>query len=206
MNGIIGKKVGMTSIFDENGKMIAVTVIEAEPNVVTQVKIEDTDNYNALQLGVDKAKVKNTTKPLLGHFKNAKTDPLRKLIEFRDFEINKNLGDTISMDEIFQEGDIVNAIGISKGKGFQGVVKRHGFHGVGDMTHGQKDRQRAPGSIGAASYPARVFKGMRMGGQTGNKRIKMENLKVVKMLPEKNLILISGAVPGHKGAYVIIEK
>jgi len=159
MNGIIGKKVGMTSIFDENGKMIAVTVIEAEPNVVTQVKVEDTDNYNALQLGFDKAKEKNTTKPLMGHFKNAKSGPLRKLVEFRDFEIDKNLGDTISMEEIFEEGDVVNAIGISKGKGFQGVVKRHGFHGVGDMTHGQKDRQRAPGSIGAASYPARVFKG-----------------------------------------------
>ncbi len=206
MNGIIGKKVGMTSIFDENGKMIAVTVIEAEPNVVTQVKVEDTDNYNALQLGFDKAKEKNTTKPLMGHFKNAKTGPLRKLVEFRDFEIDKNLGDTISMEEIFEEGDVVNAIGISKGKGFQGVVKRHGFHGVGDMTHGQKDRQRAPGSIGAASYPARVFKGMRMAGQTGNKRVKVQNLKVVKMLPEKNLLLISGAVPGHKGSYVIIEK
>ena len=206
MNGIIGKKVGMTSVYDENGKMIAVTVIEAEPNVVTQVKVEDTDNYNALQLGVDKAKVKNTTKPLMGHFKNAKTDPLRKMVEFRDFEIDKNLGDTISMEDVFVEGDVVNAIGISKGKGFQGVVKRHGFHGVGDMTHGQKDRQRAPGSIGAASYPARVFKGMRMGGQTGNCRVKMQNLKVVKMLPEKNLILISGAVPGHKGSYVIIEK
>ena len=206
MNGIIGKKVGMTSIFDENGKMIAVTVIEAEPNVVTQVKVEDTDNYNALQLGFDKAKEKNTTKPLMGHFKNAKTGPLRKLVEFRDFEIDKNLGDTISMEEIFEEGDVVNAIGISKGKGFQGVVKRHGFHGVGDMTHGQKDRQRAPGSIGAASYPARVFKGMRMAGQTGNKRVKVQNLRVVKMLPEKNLLLISGAVPGHKGSYVIIEK
>jgi len=206
MNGIIGKKVGMTSVYDENGKLIAVTVIEAEPNVVTQVKVEDTDNYNALQLGVDKAKIKNTTKPLMGHFKNAKTDPMRKLVEFRDFEIDKNLGDTISMEEVFVEGDIVNAIGISKGKGFQGVMKRHGFHGVGDMTHGQKDRQRAPGSIGAASYPARVFKGMRMAGQTGNRRVKMQNLKVVKMLPEKNLILISGAVPGHKGSYVIIEK
>ncbi len=206
MNGIIGKKVGMTSVYDENGKMIAVTVIEAEPNVVTQVKVEDTDNYNALQLGVDKAKIKNTTKPLMGHFKNAKTDPLRKMVEFRDFEIDKNLGDTISMEDVFVEGDVVNAIGISKGKGFQGVVKRHGFHGVGDMTHGQKDRQRAPGSIGAASYPARVFKGMRMAGQTGNRRVKMQNLKVVKMLPEKNLILISGAIPGHKGSYVIIEK
>jgi len=142
----------------------------------------------------------------MGHFKNAKSGPLRKLVEFRDFEIDKNLGDTISMEEIFEEGDVVNAIGISKGKGFQGVVKRHGFHGVGDMTHGQKDRQRAPGSIGAASYPARVFKGMRMAGQTGNKRVKVQNLKVVKMLPEKNLLLISGAVPGHKGSYVIIEK
>jgi len=196
----------MTSIYDDNGKMVAVTVIEAEPNVVTQVKVEESDNYNALQVGMGKAKVKNTTKPLMGHFKNANTDPLKKLVEFRDFKIDKNLGDTIAMDEVFSEGDIVSAIGISKGKGFQGVVKRHGFHGVGDMTHGQKDRQRAPGSIGAASYPARVFKGMRMGGRTGGNRVKMQNLKVVKMLPEKNLILISGAIPGHKGSYVIIEK
>lgn len=206
MNGIIGKKVGMTSIYDSMGKMVAVTVVEAEPNVVTQVKTEDTDNYNALQLGVGKAKAKNTTNPLMGHFKNAKTEPLRKMIEFRDFEINKNLGDRISIDDVFEEGDVVNAIGISKGKGFQGVVKRYGFHGVGDKTHGQKDRLRAPGSIGAASYPARVFKGMRMGGRTGGNRIKVRNLKVVKILAEKNLLLISGAVPGSKGSFVIIEK
>lgn len=206
MNGIIGKKVGMTSIYDSTGKMVAVTVVEAEPNVVTQVKTEDTDNYNALQLGVGKAKAKNTTNPLMGHFKSAKTEPLRKMVEFRDFEINKNLGDRISIDDVFIEGDVVSAIGISKGKGFQGVVKRHGFHGVGDKTHGQKDRLRAPGSIGAASYPARVFKGMRMGGRTGGNRIKVRNLKVVKILAEKNLLLISGAVPGSKGSFVIIEK
>ncbi len=206
MNGIIGKKVGMTSIYDDNGKYLAVTVIEAEPNVVTQVKTEDSDNYNALQVGIDKAKVKNTTKPMLEHFKKAKTDPLKKVVEFRDFEIDKNLGDTIKIEEVFEEGDIVNAIGITKGKGFQGVVKRHGFHGVGDKTHGQKDRLRAPGSIGAASYPARVFKGMRMAGRTGGKRVKIKNLKVVKILPEKNLILVGGAIPGHKGSYVIIEK
>ena len=206
MNGIIGKKVGMTSIYDSTGKMVAVTVVEAEPNVVTQVKTEETDNYNALQLGVGKAKAKNTTNPLMGHFKSAKTDPLRKMVEFRDFEINKNLGDRISIDDVFVEGDVVSAIGISKGKGFQGVVKRHGFHGVGDATHGQQDRLRAPGSIGAASYPARVFKGMRMGGRTGGNRIKVRNLKVVKILTEKNLLLISGAVPGSKGSFVIIEK
>ncbi|HHH54688.1 MAG TPA: 50S ribosomal protein L3, partial [Bacteroidetes bacterium] len=166
----------------------------------------DSDNYNALQVGIDKAKVKNTTKPMLEHFKKAKTDPLKKVVEFRDFEIDKNLGDTIKIEEVFEEGDIVNAIGITKGKGFQGVVKRHGFHGVGDKTHGQKDRLRAPGSIGAASYPARVFKGMRMAGRTGGKRVKIKNLKVVKILPEKNLILVGGAIPGHKGSYVIIEK
>ncbi len=206
MNGIIGKKVGMTSIYDDNGKYVAVTVIEAEPNIVTQVKTEDTENYNALQVGVGKAKEKNTTKPLMGHFKKANSGSLKKLVEFRDFQIDKNLGDSIKVEEVFEEGDVVSAIGISKGKGFQGVVKRHGFHGVGDKTHGQKDRLRAPGSIGAASYPARVFKGMRMAGRTGGKRVKVLNLKVVKILPEKNLILIGGAVPGHKGSYVIIEK
>ena len=206
MNGIIGKKVGMTSIYDSNGKYVAVTVIEAEPNIVTQVKTEDTDNYNSLQVGIDKAKVKNTSKALLGHFKQANSEPLKKTVEFRDFAIDKNLGDTITIDEVFSEGDIVNAIGVSKGKGFQGVVKRHGFRGVGDKTHGQKDRLRAPGSIGASSYPSRVFKGMRMAGRTGGKRVKVLNLKVVKILPEKNLILIGGAVPGYKGSYVIIEK
>lgn len=196
----------MTSIYDDNGKYVAVTVIEAEPNIVTQVKTEDTENYNALQVGVGKAKEKNTTKPLMGHFKKANSGSLKKLVEFRDFQIDKNLGDSIKVEEVFEEGDVVSAIGISKGKGFQGVVKRHGFHGVGDKTHGQKDRLRAPGSIGAASYPARVFKGMRMAGRTGGKRVKVLNLKVVKILPEKNLILIGGAVPGHKGSYVIIEK
>lgn len=206
MNGIIGKKVGMTSIYNKNGKMIAVTVVEAEPNVVTQVKTEETDNYNALQLGMGKAKAKNTTNPLKGHFKSANTEPLKKLVEFRNYAIDKNLGDTISIDEVFTEGDFVSAIGISKGKGFQGVVKRHGFHGVGDATHGQKDRLRAPGSIGAASYPARVFKGMRMGGRTGGTRIKISGLRVAKILPEKNLLLISGAIPGPKGSFVIIEK
>ncbi len=206
MNGIIGKKVGMTSVYNDDGKYVAVTVIEAEPNVVTQVKTEDTDNYNALQVGIDKAKVKNTSKPLMGHFQKAGTDPLKKIVEFRDFEIDKNLGDSIKIEEIFEEGDIINVIGVSKGKGFQGVVKRHGFHGVGDKTHGQKDRLRAPGSIGAASYPARVFKGMRMAGRTGGERVKIKNLRVVKILPEKNLILVKGAIPGHKGSYVIIEK
>ncbi len=206
MNGIIGKKVGMTSIYDDNGKNLAVTVIEAEPNVVTQVKTQETDDYFALQLGAFGAKEKQTSNPMKGHFKKANTKPLKKVVEFRDSDMEKALGDIISLEDVFQEGDVVSAIGVSKGKGFQGVVKRHGFAGVGDKTHGQKDRQRAPGSIGAASYPAKVVKGMRMGGRTGGKRVKMRNLKVVKILADKNLILLSGAVPGHKGSYIIIEK
>jgi len=206
MNGIIGKKVGMTSIYDSDGKYIAVTVVEASPNIVTQVKTEDTDNYNALQLAFGTAKEKNTTKPLMGHFKKAGTGPKRKVVEFRDFYIDKNLGDTIRVEEVFEEGDLINAIGTSKGKGFQGVVKRHGFSGVGDKTHGQKDRNRAPGSIGASSDPSRVYKGMRMAGRTGGKRVKVRNLRVVKILPEKNLILLKGAIPGHKGSFVILEK
>ncbi len=206
MNGIIGRKVGMTSIFDSNGKNVAVTVIEAQPNVVTQVKSDETDGYYALQLAAFEAKVKRTTNPMMGHFKKAGASPLKKVLEFRDSDLDKKLGDTVSVDEVFAEGDVVNAVGISKGKGFQGVVKRHGFAGVGDKTHGQKDRQRAPGSIGAASYPAKVVKGMRMAGRTGGDRVKVRNLRVVKILPDKNLILISGAVPGHKGSYIIIEK
>ena len=207
MNGLIGKKIGMTSIFDKAGRNIACTVVELGPCVVTQIKDEDSDGYNAVQLGYGDAKEKNTSAPLLGHFKKADTKPLKKLVEFRDFDIvEKSLGDSITVDEIFAEGDVVNAIGRSKGKGFQGVVKRHGFHGVGDRTHGQHNRERAPGSIGAASYPARVFKGMRMGGRTGGDRVKTTNLKVLKVFPEKNLLLITGAVPGPKGAFVIIEK
>ena len=206
MNGLIGKKVGMTSIFDETGKNISCTIVQADPNVVTQVKRFESDGYDAHQLGFGDRKVKNTSKALKGHFENAKTGPKQKLVEFRNFNLDKGIGELISMDEVFAEGDLVSAVGTSKGKGFQGVVKRHNFKGVGDMTHGQHNRQRAPGSIGAASYPAKVFKGMRMGGQMGNQRIKVKNLKVVKLFPEQNLILIKGAIPGHKGSFVIIEK
>ena len=207
MNGIIGRKIGMTNIFDDKGHNVACTVIEAGPCVVTQVKTEDTDGYTALQLGYGDAKEKNTPKSMRKHFEKASTGPKHKIVEFRDFDIvEKQLGEIIKVDEVFDEGDIVNAIGTSKGKGFQGVVKRHGFAGVNDATHGQHNRQRAPGSIGAASYPAKVFKGLRMAGRTGGKRVKVKNLTVLKVFPEKNLILLKGAVPGHKGAYVIIEK
>lgn len=207
MNGIIGKKIGMTSIFDAAGKNIACTVIEAGPCVVTQVKTEETDGYTALQLGYGEAKVKNTTKPLMGHFEKAGTTPKQKVVEFRDFNaISKNLGDVIRVEELFNEGDSVNASGVTKGKGFQGVVRRHGFSGVGDRTHGQHNRLRAPGSIGASSFPSRVFKGMRMGGHMGTDNVKVKNLKVVKVFAERNLILIKGAIPGHNGSYVIIEK
>jgi large subunit ribosomal protein L3 len=206
MNGILGKKIGMTSVYDEAGRNVAVTVVEVLPNVVTQVKTADSDGYEALQLAAGEAKAKNTSKAMLGHFKSAGTTPKRKAIEVRDFEINKELGDEIRVEEVFAEGDFVSAVGTSKGKGFQGVVKRHGFSGVGQTTHGQKDRQRAPGSIGASSYPSRVFKGMRMAGRMGGDRVKIKNLTVVKIFPEKNLMLVKGAIPGHKGSFVIIEK
>ncbi len=206
MEGIIGKKIGMTSIFNEAGKNISCTVVEASPNVVTQVKTEETDGYFALQLGYGEAKEKNTTNQMKGHFAQAKTTPKRKLVEFRDFEIEKTQGDSISITDVFNEGDKVHAVGTTKGKGFQGVVKRYGFRGVGDATHGQHNRLRAPGSIGAASYPAKVMKGMRMGGRTGGKRNKVKNLEVVKILEDKNLLLIKGAIPGHKGSFVIIER
>lgn len=226
MNGIIGKKVGMTSIHLENGKNVSCTVIEARPNVITQMKTEESDGYNAFQLAYGERKAKNLSQGLMGHLEKAGTGPKEKIIEFRDFDptnlvspaaegeeasaegegLAKKLGDLISVSEVFKEGDVVNVIGTSKGKGFQGVVKRHGFKGVNDATHGQHNRQRAPGSIGAASYPAKVFKGMRMGGRTGGNRIKMQNLQVVKILQDKHLVLIKGAVPGHKGAIVIIEK
>ncbi|MCL4107338.1 UNVERIFIED_CONTAM: hypothetical protein GTU68_067249 [Idotea baltica] len=196
----------MTSIFSAEGKNIACTVIEVTPNVVTQVKSEDTDGYNALQVGAGEAKEKNTSNQLVGHFAKASTTPKRKVVELRDSTFDKALGDTISVDEVFNIGDKVSAVGVSKGKGFQGVVKRHNFRGVGDATHGQHNRLRAPGSIGAASYPAKVFKGMKMGGRMGGKRIKIANLEVVKLFPEQNLLVIKGAVPGHKGAYLIIEK
>jgi large subunit ribosomal protein L3 len=204
--GLIGRKKGMTSIFDANGKNIPVTVVELGPCVVTQVKTEETDGYSAIQVGYDEKKEKNTPAAMKGHFKKAKTAPLRKLVEFESFPNEVKLGDTITAADVFAEGEYVDVVGTSKGKGFQGVVKRHNFAGVGQATHGQHNRLRAPGSIGAASYPARVFKGMRMAGQTGNVRVKTQNLQIVKILADKNLILIKGAVPGFNGNFVIVEK
>lgn len=207
MNGIIGKKIGMTSMFDARGRNVACTVVEAGPCVVTQVKTEETDGYSALQLGFGDAKVKNTSQALQGHFDKAKTGPKREIVEFRNFNIaEKALGDLVKVEDVFNEGDVVSAVGTSKGKGFQGVVKRHGFRGVNDATHGQHNRQRAPGSIGASSYPSKVFKGMRMAGRHGGSRIKVKNLEVLKIFPDKNLILVKGAIPGHKGSFVILEK
>ena len=204
MPGIIGRKIGMTSIYSAEGKAMPCTVIEAGPCVVTQVKTEDRDGYEAVQMGFGDRKEKNTPNAMKGHFKKAKTDPKSKLVEFKGFD-NLNLGDIVNVD-IFEEGEFVAVVGTSKGKGFQGVVKRHGFAGVGQATHGQHNRLRAPGSIGAASYPARVFKGMRMAGQMGNERVKMENLQVLKVLADKNLIVVKGSIPGAKGSTVIIEK
>ncbi|MGL1887737.1 MAG: 50S ribosomal protein L3 [Reichenbachiella sp.] len=210
MSGIIGKKIGMTSIFGADGRNVACTLIEAGPCVVTQVKNEETDGYNAVQLGYGERKEKRTTNALKGHFAKAKTTPKQHLIEFRDFRSEYvdgvELGQTFSVGDIFKEEDFVDAIGTSKGKGFQGVVKRHNFGGVGQATHGQHNRLRAPGSIGGASYPARVFKGMRMAGRMGNDRVKVTNLQVMKIIPEKNLILVSGSIPGPKNATVILEK
>ncbi|MCH2229975.1 MAG: 50S ribosomal protein L3 [Crocinitomicaceae bacterium] len=204
MPGIIGRKIGMTSIYSAEGKAMPCTVIEAGPCVVTQVKTQDRDGYEAVQMGFGDRKEKNTPNALKGHFKKAKTDPKSKLVEFKGFD-DLNLGDVVNVD-IFEEGEYVAVVGTSKGKGFQGVVKRHGFGGVGQATHGQHNRLRAPGSIGAASYPARVFKGMRMAGQMGNERVKIENLQVLKVLADKNLIVVKGSVPGAKGSTVIIEK
>lgn len=207
MNGLIGKKVGMTSIFDDKGNAIAVTVVELGPNVVTQVKTAETDGYEALQVAFGEAKEKNTSKQLLGHFAKAGVDgAMSQIAEFRNMGVAKQLGDTINVAEIFAEGDKVVAIGTSKGKGFQGVVKRHGFGGVGQSTHGQHDRLRAPGSVGASSYPSKVMKGMRMAGRTGGDRVTVKGLKVAKIFADQNLILLKGAIPGHKGAYIIIEK
>ena len=205
MSGLIGRKIGMTSIFDENGKNIPCTVIEAGPCVVTQVRTLEVDGYSSLQLGFDDKAEKRANKAETGHFKKAGSTPKKKVVEFRDFEGDYKLGDTLGVD-LFVEGEFVDVIGTSKGKGFQGVVKRHGFAGVGQATHGQHNRLIAPGSIGAASYPARVFKGMKMAGRMGNDRVTVENLRVVKIVPEKNLIVIKGAVPGHKNAYVTIQK
>ena len=205
MSGLIGKKIGMTSIFDDNGKNIPCTVIEAGPCVITQVRTKEVDGYESLQLGFDDKAEKQTTKALKGHFKKAGTSAKRRVIEFQGFEGEYKLGDTITVDH-FREGEFVDVSGTSKGKGFQGVVKRHGFAGVGQATHGQHNRLRAPGSIGAASYPARVFKGMRMAGRMGGDKVKVENLRVLKVVPEKNLLVVKGAVPGHNNSYIIIEK
>jgi large subunit ribosomal protein L3 len=206
MSGIIGKKIGMTSIYSADGQKVACTVIEAGPCVVTQVKTVETDGYEAIQLGFGEAKEKNTPKPMLGHFKKANATPKRKVVEFKGFTKGLQLGDVLQVQDVLAEGDQVDVIGTSKGKGFQGVVKRHNFSGVGEATHGQHNRLRAPGSIGSASYPSRVFKGIRMAGRTGGKRVKVQGLQVVKVIPEKNLILISGSVPGANNSFVIIEK
>ena len=205
MSGLIGRKIGMTSLFNEEGKNLPCTVLEVGPCVVTQVRTKAVDGYDALQLGFDDKADKNVTNAAKGHFKKSNTTPKKKLAEFRNFEEELKLGDVITVDH-FKEGEFVDVSGTSKGKGFQGVVKRHGFAGVGQATHGQHNRLRAPGSIGAASYPARVFKGMRMAGQTGNKKVKVQNLAVVKVLTEKNLLVVKGCVPGHKNSYVIVQK
>ena len=204
MAGIIGKKIGMTSVYSAEGKNLPCTLIKAGPCVVTQIKSEEKDGYSSIQLGFEDKKEKNTSKAMKGHFSKAGTTPKRKIVEFKGFD-ELNLGDTVTVD-IFQEGEFVDVVGTSKGKGFQGVVKRHGFAGVGQATHGQHNRMRAPGSIGAASYPARVFKGIKMAGRTGGERNKMINLKVIKVLPEQNVIVVKGSVPGAKGSYLIIEK
>jgi large subunit ribosomal protein L3 len=206
MSGIIGKKIGMTTVFGEDGKSIPCTLIEAGPCVVTQVKSVEKDGYKAVQLAFGEKREKSTTKALAGHYKKAGTTPKIKLVEFKEFEKEFNLGDKIVISDIFNVGDFVDAIGTSKGKGFQGVVKRHGFAGVGGQTHGQHNRARHAGSIGSCSYPARVFPGMRMAGRMGNARVKIQNLRVVKMLTDKNLIVISGAVPGANNSFVILEK
>lgn len=204
MPGIIGRKVGMTSIYSAEGKATPCTVIEAGPCVVTQVKTADRDGYEAIQLGFGERKEKNTPNALKGHFKKANTTPKSTVVEFEGFD-GLDLGQVVDAT-LFAEGEFVSVSGTSKGKGFQGVVKRHGFGGVGQSTHGQHNRLRAPGSIGAASYPARVFKGMRMAGQTGNKRVTIENLQILKVLADKNLLVVKGSIPGAKGSTVIIEK
>jgi large subunit ribosomal protein L3 len=205
MKGIIGKKLGMTSIFDPGGRQTACTIIEAGPCVVTQVKTKESDGYSALQLAFGDKKEKHATKAEQNHFSKASTSAKKFVKEFRNYSIEKNIGESITVD-IFAEGDKVEVVGTSKGKGFQGVVKRHGFHGVGQQTHGQHDRQRAPGSLGNSSDAARVMKGMKMAGRTGGDRIKLKGLKVLKVFPDKNYILISGAVPGHIGSIVLIQK
>lgn len=207
MSGIIGKKIGMTSIFDASGKNVPCTVIEAGPCVITQIKTKDKDGYDAIQMAFDEKKEKSTTKALRGHFAKAGTTPKKYIAEFTRFEKEhqKKFGDILTV-EIFIEGEYIDVVGVSKGKGFQGVVKRHGFAGVGQKTHGQHNRLRAPGSIGASSWPSRVFKGMRMAGRMGGDRVKMINLQVMKLIPEKNIVVVKGSVPGPNGSYLILER
>ena len=205
MSGLIGKKIGMTSLYDNSGRNVACTVLEAGPCFVSQIKTNETDGYQAIQLAYDDKNEKKVTNTELGHFKKANLNVKKKLIEFKNFDEQIKLGDKISVEN-FTEGEFVDVSALSKGKGFQGVVKRHGFGGVGQATHGQHNRLRAPGSIGAASYPARVFKGMRMAGQMGNQKVKILNLRVIKVVPEKNILILKGSVPGPKNAYVTIQK
>ncbi|TAE40475.1 MAG: 50S ribosomal protein L3 [Runella slithyformis] len=206
MSGLIGKKIGMTSVYIADGQALACTVIETGPCVVTQVKTQEIDGYEAVQLGFGDKREKNTTDPLVGHFKKAGTTPKRKVVEFKEFTDTLQLGQTLTAGEIFVEGDFVDVIGTVKGRGFQGVVKRHGFAGVGGQTHGQHNRQRHPGSIGACSFPSRVFKGIRMGGRMGGNRVKIQNLRVLRVIAEQNLLVVSGSVPGAKNSFVVIEK
>lgn len=210
MSGIIGKKIGMTSYYDDQGRSVACTMIEAGPCVVTHVKNADVDGYNAVQLAFEEKKDKNTPKAMKGHFNRANTTPKHKVVEFRNFRVEfeggVQLGQEIRVGEVFKEGEFVDAIGKSKGKGFQGVVRRHGFGGVGESSHGQHNRLRAPGSVGASSFPSRVLKGLRMAGRMGGDRVKKINLRILKIYPENNLVLVSGSVPGAKNSYVILEK
>ena len=206
MPGLIGKKVGMTSMYSEAGKNLPCTVLEVGPCVVTQVKTEDKDGYAAVQVGFGDRKENRTNKAMAGHFKKAGVHARQELVEFQGFEQDYNPGDEVKLEDVFQEGEFVSVVGTSKGRGFQGVVRRHGFGGVGQATHGQHNRMRAPGAIGAASTPARVYKGMRMAGQMGNTRVTIENLEVLKVMAEEGLLVVKGAVPGHKGATVIVRK
>ena len=206
MSGLIGKKIGMTSYYDAEGKAVGCTLVEVGPCVVTQVKTTEKDGYKAIQLGFSEKKEKSTSQALAGHFKKANTTPKAKLAEFKAFVKQVNLGDTLSVNDVFEEGDLVSAVGTSKGRGFQGVVRRHGFNGVGGQTHGQHNRARHPGSIGSCSFPARVFPGIRMAGRMGNQRTKVQNLQVLKLYPEKNLLVLSGSLPGSINSFVILEK
>ena len=206
MSGLIGKKIGMTSVYNADGQALACTVIETGPCVVTQVRSVEKDGYTAVQLGYGEKKEKRSNKPEMGHFKKAGTTPKRKLVEFKEFEQELNLGETLTVADVFAEADFVDVVGTVKGRGFQGVVKRHGFAGVGGQTHGQHNRGRHPGSIGACSFPSRVFKGLRMAGRMGGNRVKVQNLRVLRIMPEQNLLVVSGSVPGAKNSYVIIEK